>query len=242
MDWIRGGSPPLFHEDHSEYAGIGLAIVWVSWLEKSIQDFLFSCLRFDRTRTLLAVKRALEVRENKILKKDPKLPSPKYYPDVVVQILLFFPKLRKEPFWDDGTLNLNAIALMIEQAFDMRNHLAHGAVEVTEKDGNTTRYTATKLQLKVGTKRTYGSERYRFSDVVLSRLCDDARVLTRYLNRLEEVLEEKRAWEQVYTMEKQIIENRKFMAELIRSGKIQPSPELKALYPHVQNPLEFTEK
>lgn len=197
--------------NNEEFAPIGELVVAVSRLEYALDDFLFRfSSRHKDTAESLTKTYPFKIKERI---------------DLVISVLICEPGLRTQPIFSDGFLDLNWLAFALEELFNERNHIAHGASFFHEVDADRTvyhfyRYTRVS-------KNAYERVQYSISNYGLEHLSKRAHVLRRYFDRLSDYMEGGEGWEQHYKAQAESSDNWRMLAQL---GIAQKHPETGKLF------------
>ena len=197
-----GPSQP-FTEQAKEFASIGFFISEVSRYELELDQLL---IWLGKTEPEIAKMISTEY---------PKQAMKKVI--FVVELLLICRRLRMIPMTEDGYWSLSYFFYASEQVFDVRNHLAHGAIDITINELGRRSWVASKANVRreKAERATYaGIVRYKFSEWLLECLWHDTRVLRKYVSNVTRFMKTGEGWEQYYQQEKVLIGNRQALKEM----------------------------
>ena len=194
---LRFSGQSSFFERSKNYGPVGYFISEVSDYELSMDKFIYE---FARRENSLA---------RRLTKRFP-LPSMEKV-RFVLNACFGVPILRSVPIFLDGWLSYSYFWYASEELFDVRNHVAHGAIDTIALDGGGTTFIASKLKTD---GKTASIQRYRFTGGLLDKLADNASTLRRYCNSLRDTLIGESCWESRYQDDKKMIENRRLLGEM----------------------------
>lgn len=189
---LRTDADPLRPEnDNRGVIAIGRFIMSVSELEYMLDHFLFSCSNKYRKAT------------QKLAQTYPAKAKEKA--DILVGLLLLVPELRTQPFSCEGDLDLNAIGYFLEEIFDQRNMIAHGASR--RQDHFPDRVVIHFRKFRRLSRNTYGEDTFIVSDRGLEHQTERAKFFIKYLQSLQYFIDGKTDWETEYKRDCEIREN-----------------------------------
>lgn len=192
------GPAATFHDKTNAYGALGLFIAETSALEFALDTFMFKFHELYKDAAVTFSKNAPQKIGDKL--------------EFYVSCLINFPILRRIPFWDIE-LNINAICYRVEEIFDIRNHLAHGAIDLTEISGGASIYTAVKYtRRKSG---SYGVDRYTIGSGFLESVWNDCKSTRKYFQNLSHALDDPDFLERNCRLQKEIVCNRVHYRELM---------------------------
>lgn len=171
---MPSASDPPWKEDEA-YAVLGYALVHFSRLEFAIDDFMFKVA--DRAPR---VARGLS-------KAPPRQNSEKI--DFVIQSFISIGQIRR--LGDEaGVLNLNAIGYMLDEIFDLRNHLAHGRLWRSSAERGVISIGMIKYRFgKRGDRAKVWKEEYSLSTNYVRYLVDSSRYVASLLSCASSLLD-----------------------------------------------------
>ncbi len=197
-------------------------IVAVSRLEFAFDDFLFEfAKRHEKVARDLARTYPFKIRERV---------------DLLIAALIKVRELRTQPIFTDGFMELNWLGYALDELFEERNAIAHGASFFREIRNERIvvhfhRYVRTS-------RNTYEQTKYIISNVGLAHLTDRAHALRRYLESLHRFLTSGQGWEENYKIQSRVHDNWRMLKKL---GVAKKDPVTGHLYiPNIPNGrLEF---
>lgn len=199
--------PSVFIQESKEFAALGRTQVALSNLEYAHDKFIFEML---------------EQNKNLALSFSPKFP--RHFAkktDFLISSILAMPKLRREPIFQDGELNLVWLQYQLDELYQIRSIIAHGSVFLTENSNNRVTWTFDRYVNKG--KQKWAEESVKISNGYLASVHLTASTLKHFLYRLIRCLDGVSNWERDYQTDKEIRQNEKFFEELIQLGVLDES-------------------
>lgn len=121
-------------------------------------------------------------------------------------------ELRQVPVFLTGELDLVWLQYQLDELYEVRSIIAHGSVVYIRSTPH--RITWTFKRIVQTQKKTWSSQTVKVSNGYLASVHYTAIAIKRYIVRLTERLENLSCWETEYQKDKEIRQNRKFLAEL----------------------------
>ncbi len=125
--------------------------------------------------------------------------------DLLISILIEVKELRTQPIFFDGFLDLNWLGFALDELFEERNSIAHGASFFRETRDDRTLFHFYRYSREA--KNRYQRVEYRISNYGLAHLTERAHVLRRYLENLLRFIQLGEGWEQDYKVQAEICDN-----------------------------------
>lgn len=191
-------------EKSKSYGEIGLVISEVSAYELALDTFIAAV-------ATQKPKLAKSVASRFPMKWEAKV-------EFCLRVLSGVPELRTMPIYDDGYWSADHIYYSSAQLFDVRNHLAHGAIFSTVINGAGKVWTAEKMNVERGIDgkgQMIGVARYKFTSYLLEVVYKDSVTLRKYFERLVKQMEVGETWERWYQSEKLMANNRAWLRDLL---------------------------
>ena len=197
--------PDSFAVDSQKFSQIGGIVVGLSRLELA-HDELITAI-FNRSKTF-----ALAIANTFPRHFEPKT-------DFVINALISHAPLRQMPIFDDGYLNLAWLQYQLDELYDLRAVLAHGAISYSEEHD-----THTVWYLERTVKGSQKGDWCRVRTKVGSRFLADASytsdAIRKYFGNLKSFIETDFQWETHYQDQKSILKNRAMLKELFDIGAV----------------------
>lgn len=190
--------PTKFIEESNEYGALGCAMIELSNLEFSHDQFIFAMYERHRDISLSFTDRFPRHFKHKT--------------DFLIHSILHVSDLRKIPVFPTGELNLLWLQYQFDEIYGIRSMIAHGSVFYSESTPDRITWTFERYVQK--DKHTWATESVKISNGFLASVQLTAHVLKHYLVSLTHCLQGISCWEKDYQADKDIRENRKFIAEL----------------------------
>lgn len=187
-----------FVENSQPFAFLGYFLSETARLEVALDEFMFALNETDPDLVHSIAKSAPIKIENKL--------------DFYVEALLRFGPLRCEPIFSDGELEVNSLLYSILEIYEVRNALAHGAVDIIETSSDYVKYSAWKYA-RAG-KNRFAKQRFSIGSGLLEELWYRGRGYRRYFERLTLLIRNGENWEKLYQDDKAIRDGRARMNEL----------------------------
>ena len=200
-----------FVENSQPFAFLGYFLSETARLEVALDEFMFALNETDPDLVHSIAKSAPIKIENKL--------------DFYVEALLRFGPLRCEPIFSDGELEVNSLLYSILEIYEVRNALAHGAVDIIETSSDYVKYSAwkyaragknrfAKQRFSIAGKNRFAKQRFSIGSGLLEELWYRGRGYRRYFERLTLLIRNGENWEKLYQDDKAIRDGRARMNEL----------------------------
>ncbi|WP_423206428.1 hypothetical protein E2974_14115 [Paracoccus yeei] len=147
--------PTAFIAESGEYGALGKALVSLSNLEFSHDNFVFIMHKTNRDLSL------------KLSKKFPRHFKEKT--SFLINAVANVQKLRKIPVFQTGELNLLWLQYQLDELYEIRSIIAHGSIFISESTPD--RITWTFERFVQSKKDTWAPEAVKISNGYLARLC-----------------------------------------------------------------------
>lgn len=196
--------PTRFIEQSAEYGALGSAIVQLSNLEFTHDQFIFAMYEKYRDLSLVLSSR-----------------FPRHFrekTDFLVNSIANVPELRKIPVFVTGELNLLWVQYQFDELYGIRSMIAHGSVFYSKSTQDRITWKFERYVQK--DKRIWAQEAVNISNGFLASVHYSAYELKHYLASLTRCLEGASCWEKDYQADKEVRKGREFFAELVDLGII----------------------
>lgn len=199
---IHHPDPADFIANSGKYGALGKALVALSNLEFSHDEFVF---KLHETHRNLAIR---------LSKRFPRHFDEKT--NFLINAVSNVEKLRQVPIFPNGELNLLWLQYQLDEIYEVRSIVAHGSIFFSESTPDHITWTFERFVKKQ--KNTWKREAVKMSNRYLANVYYSAFAIRHYFVRLKKCLEGRSCWEEEYQANKQIRKSRKCLAELIEVG------------------------
>lgn len=176
-----------FLEKARPYAGLGYFISETAKMEFALDRFIFTVNNIDPAL-------ASEISKSAPVKIEGKV-------EFTLRAFGELASLKSEPLFSDGSLDLNALTYSMLEIYEVRNALAHGAVDLLEAGDGHVRYSATRYE-RTG-RGQFEEQRFLVGTYFLAELHHRSVVNRRFFDRLARKLEDNDGWEKNYQIDKE---------------------------------------
>jgi hypothetical protein len=196
--------PTHFIAKSGEYGALGKAMVALSNLEFTHDEFVFKAYSANRDLSLALTKRFPRHFKEKT--------------DFLINSVANIRELRQTPLFQTGELNLLWLQYQLDELYEVRPIIAHGSIFFSESTPD--RITWTFERYVQRQKNTWTKEAVQMSNGYLASVHYTADTLRHYINSLIRRLERSSSWEEHYQADKEIRRNRIHLARLVDAGVI----------------------
>lgn len=185
-------------DEATAFSAMGKYINDVSRLEYSIDEFVWSIAEC-RSVVVKALGKRYPTRVEQKLD---------FYQSVMVRSA----DLWSEPLYDDGSLPVTGLCLGVKEAFEIRNFLAHGAIDLTQEGDGWVKYTASKIRLETLPHKS--TDRYTIGAGFLIGLASNVHAYRNYFDRLTRKVKGAGDFETHYKQQCRLHDNRNALSHL----------------------------
>lgn len=196
--------PTDFIANTGEYGALGKTLVALSNLEFAHDEFIFKMHEMN-----LDLSISLSTRFPRQFKEKT---------NFLINAVANVKKLRQVPIFHTGELNLLWLQYQLDELYEIRAIIAHGSVFYSESTPDRITWTFERFVKKQ--KNTWTREAVKISNGYLASVHDTASAIKYYFADLTRCLEDNSCWEREYQADKEIRQNRKFLAEITDAGVV----------------------